>query len=51
LYDVLTIVCVCYNWINELYPSYPYLYLAPEDDDEKEETDGEAMEMGEKIKH
>jgi hypothetical protein len=27
------------------------LYLAPEDDDEKEETDGEAMEMGEKIKH
>jgi hypothetical protein len=25
-------------WINEMYLSYLYLYLVPEDDDEKEEA-------------
>jgi hypothetical protein len=48
LYDVLTIACVCYNWINELYPSNLYLYLAAEDDEIEETLMGEAMEMGEK---
>jgi hypothetical protein len=31
-------ICFISTWINEIYLSYLYLYVAPEDNDEKEEA-------------